>query len=198
MRGEKAMKLLTKFAMLLSLIFLILPGSGFASYIWYYNPDTSHYYSLTQPPPSSWTQAEAEAITQDGHLVTINDAAEQAWLNRTFGVSTYYFIGYYQINKLDEPAGNWAWISGETSSYVNWAAGEPSNGYNDEDYAQMNRYGDGKWNDIPNAVYLMLGIIESNIEKPVSPLPLPGTLLLISTGLGCLAIYRYKKRNTKN
>lgn len=134
--------------------------------------------------------------------MTINDAAEQAWLQRAFGTVLYLFIGYYQINKFDEPAGNWAWISGETSSYVNWAPIEPSNGDNNEDYAQMNRYGDGAWNDIPNAVYLMRGIIETNIQKepvsPLSPLPLPGTLLLMSTGLGCLAIYRYKKRNSEN
>ena len=39
------------------------------------------YYLLT---PATWTQSENEAIALGGHLVTINDDAENDWVYDTF------------------------------------------------------------------------------------------------------------------
>ena len=59
--------------------------------------------------------------------MTINDAAEQAWVFSTFSTAgpnpRAIWIG---LNDLGHE-GNFTWISGEASSYVNWAPGEPNN-----------------------------------------------------------------------
>jgi Ca2+-binding RTX toxin-like protein len=54
--------------------------------------------------------------------------------------------------------GQFRWASGETSTYTNWAPGQPDNSGN-EDYAGMNWGGAGKWNDYPSTVSIR-GIIE--------------------------------------
>jgi Ca2+-binding RTX toxin-like protein len=54
--------------------------------------------------------------------------------------------------------GQFRWARGETSTYTNWAPGQPDNSGN-EDYAGMNWGGAGKWNDYPSTVSIR-GIIE--------------------------------------
>ena len=45
---------------------------------WQYNAITRHTYGLTGE--MTWVDAEALAVRFGGHLVTINDQAEQDWL----------------------------------------------------------------------------------------------------------------------
>ena len=81
-------------------------------------------YTIVDGP--SWTQAEANSVKLGGHLVTINDAAENIWLSESLGTSMdkgYAWIGY--TDQLEE--GTWRWISGETSNYSNFAPGAPNN-----------------------------------------------------------------------
>ncbi len=78
-----------------------------------------------------------------GHLVTINDAAERAWLVTTFGSSPYYWIGFNDI----AVEGSWVWVNGELTPYTNWAGGEPNNWWSGEDPAVMNWISRGLWND---------------------------------------------------
>ena len=74
-----------------------------------------------------------------GHLVTVNDAAEQAWLDELF------YAGEVWIGLSDEAVeGTWAWMSGEPVTYTNWASGQPATG--SHDFARIWQ-GDGQWYD---------------------------------------------------
>ena len=103
----------------------------------------------------TWTQAQAQAVTLGGNLVTVNDAAENQFLVNTFGGTERLWIGL--TDEVTE--GTFKWANGEAVTYTNWASGEPNN-LNDEDYVEFNLRGAGKWNDLPNSLRLLRGIIE--------------------------------------
>jgi Ca2+-binding RTX toxin-like protein len=125
-----------------------------------------HSYLLSNA--GTWTEAEAQAVSLGGHLVTINDQAEQNWIRTTFPNNPNLWIGYTD----QETEGIWKWISGENSTYTNWRSGEPTNSPNyhpelGENYASIMISYSGLWNDIPNSVleyykYEPQGIIELN------------------------------------
>ncbi|MES1147152.1 MAG: C-type lectin domain-containing protein [bacterium] len=104
------------------------------------------YYRLSA---SKWTEAEQYAVDQlKGHLVTINNAAENSFVLKTFAKapnSGRVWIGLTDVGHR----GNYTFISGESSNYSNWQSGEPNNAGLDEDYVLM--YSDaGKWADTSN------------------------------------------------
>ena len=121
-------------------------------------------YQLTSTT-STWEQAQVEAESLGGHLVVINDAAEQTWLTQTFGNSERLWIGLTDRSQ----EGNFQWVNGENTNYSNWASGEP-NDYKfngsflaGEDYALMNWNSSGQWNDMPNSYAgTFRGIVEVN------------------------------------
>ncbi|MBM4047868.1 MAG: hypothetical protein FJ279_22435, partial [Planctomycetes bacterium] len=104
--------------------------------VWEYG---GHYYALTTAAVL-WWDAEAQAQAMGGHLVTVNDAAEQAWLTTTFGTQAWLWIG------LNDAAneGEWAWASGQPVTYTNWGPNDPNN-WNDEDHVFMSA--EGAWLD---------------------------------------------------
>ena len=113
------------------------------------NAANGHLYYLLST--NSWTLSEAEAVSLGGHLVTINDAAEQAWVYSTFGANELW------IGLTDRDVeGTFQWVSGETSTYRNWDPGEPNNaasGNYNQDYIHIysNTYSNaskrGFWDD---------------------------------------------------
>jgi len=130
------------------------------------NAANGHSYYLLEA--AYWTNAEAEAVQLGGHLVTINDAAENAWVLGTFGnfggVARTLFIGFTDQGH----EGIWVWTSGEPVTYTNWNGGEPNNGgggFPYENYSMMYGPSDspsGFWNDLigslPEQQYL--GVVE--------------------------------------
>lgn len=133
---------------------------------YFYNPANQHVYWL-QPYTLPWEIAEqvatehslvnneSQTISIPGHLVTINDAAENAWIMSTVypQINSNMWIG--ATDKLTE--GQWIWIgTGEQfwqgaadgtpigSRYTNWNSGEP-NDSSGEDYGEIT--GGGGWND---------------------------------------------------
>ena len=120
--------------------------------MWSYN---GHAYVVT-PSSMTWANAEAYAQTLGGHLVTINDAAEQTWLQTTFGST---FGGNLWIGLTDQAtAGTWVWSSGQAASYRNWASGQPNNSTN---WNGAYFGSDGTWNAGYNG-WTMYGLTESN------------------------------------
>jgi glucose/arabinose dehydrogenase len=119
----------------------------------------------------SWTDAQAEATSLGGNLVTINNAAEENWLKQTFGSSEQLWIGL--TDRTTE--GKFEWVNGETATYRNWNPGEPNNSNfggavpEGEDYAVINQ--GTQWNDIPNTYAgNVRGIIEINADSPTAGL----------------------------
>ena len=122
---------------------------------WTTNPANGHQYAAVNC--GTWTQCEAQAVALGAHLVSVNDAAENAWLVSTFDPSKNYWIG---LTDKDQE-GVWKWTSGEAFGYSNWVTGEPNNGYGgtaNESYVHMNfNYPSrtnviGKWNDTQNDI----------------------------------------------
>lgn len=99
------------------------------------NPANGHRYYLTSQ--NGWTASESEAVGLGGHLATVNDAAEDAWIYSTFshfgGVNRNLWIGLHDL----DPAVNstaratrrseFGWVSGEPVTYTSWSAVEPNN-----------------------------------------------------------------------
>ena len=103
----------------------------------------------------TWQAAQAEAQQLGGNLVTINDAAEEDWLQLVFGSDQGYWIGISDAAQ----EGTFTWASGETVDYVNWAPGEPSDSEGNQDYGWMNFGSSKQWDD-NFASSTMQGIIE--------------------------------------
>lgn len=109
----------------------------------------------------SWKAAEDYCESLGGHLVTITDAEEQAYLEKLLGNAekVQYWIGLY----LEEE--NWVWVDGSEYYYSNWDKDlkadvtKPDNMTGTEFYvrmaAQTAEYEDwsqnfGKWDDADN------------------------------------------------
>jgi VCBS repeat-containing protein len=124
-----------------------------------------HGYFLSSS--GTWEEVKAMAERMGGRLVTINDAAEEAWLKQTFGDSEAFWNGL--TDKDQEASGNAAafqWTSGEEASYRNFASGEPNDYGGNEDYVGMNFGSQKKWNDYSNTTKLR-GIIEVRSQYEV-------------------------------
>ncbi len=113
------------------------------------NPANGHTYLLL--PSSSWTVAEAAAVSLGGHLATVRSQAEHDFLNATFhnyqGVDIDLWIGFNDA----AVEGTFVWSSGEPVTYTNWDTGEPNDAGGNEDYANLRKNNpNALWNDLPD------------------------------------------------
>ncbi len=82
--------------------------------VWIINPTNGHAYKKVHC--EDWQDAQREAIEEGAHLVSINDEAEQHWLEVVFSHKPFW-IGLTDVEK----EGEWQWDSGEPVTYTNWA-----------------------------------------------------------------------------
>ena len=104
-------------------------GGGLeAKGVWVVNPGNGHAYKKIRF--SGVEDAFAQAAKENAYLVSINDEAEQNWLDQVF-VAHRALIGLSDVAE----EGHWQWHSGEPVTYTNWARDEPQDtGKGDEDY----------------------------------------------------------------
>ncbi len=82
--------------------------------IWLVNPDNGHGYKKIEC--DSWEDAKTKAAAENAHLVTINDEAEQKWLEGLFPKKTFFWIGL----SVPENEASWQWDNGQPLTYTNW------------------------------------------------------------------------------
>ena len=162
-----------------------------------------HWYEIVRAPSDNirmtWTEAKDLAALAtfnglQGHLATLTTEDENDFVgNTTFLGASYHnlygdnvWIGGYQLNKDDEPSGNWAWVTGETWVYENWETGQPDNGgaHHVQDYLRLgaNQWNLGRWNDVDHVSGSAAGYGAAYIIE-YEPVPVPGAILLFGSGL---------------
>ena len=124
-------------------------------------PASGHSYFLLNR--NSWTASEVEALGLGGHLATINDLAENAWVFTIFAALAKEhrpspdFHPALWIGLNDAAAeGVFTWASGESVSFTHWDAGQPNSAGGDQDYVHIRGVSPippaqpGFWNDFGN------------------------------------------------
>ncbi len=129
------------------------------------NPANGHRYLAFAG--TTWTSSEAFAVAAGAHLVTIDDQAENDWVQANFGallgVDRRIWIGFND----GTTEGQFVWSSGAAVGFTNWNPGEPNNGGSGEDFAEL-LGSNGKWNDLADsgAGLPHLAIIELEPSAP--------------------------------
>ncbi|MHA1966206.1 MAG: lectin-like protein [Candidatus Hodarchaeales archaeon] len=104
----------------------------------------NHEYLLI-PEGKNFNEAKADCEARGGHLVTIEDLAENNFVSSLAG-SNRIWIGLTDSEIYGASEGTWKWITGESyGSFTRWNSGEPNNAGN-EDFVEM--YSNGYWNDL--------------------------------------------------
>ena len=156
------------------------------------NPSNGHLYYLLGP--GTWTDAESAAQALHGHLVTLEDEAENHWVYSTFiaygGIQRALWIGL--TDSASE--GTWSWASGNPASYRNWIPGEPNNNprFGGQNWAMMwppvvggiaSPYAAEHWNDywdfqnVVDATLAGLGLQLHGVVEVVPETPDPSNLV---------------------
>ena len=154
-----------------------------------------HAYDLvTTAAPITWGEARSLAESMGGHLATITSSAENQFVASLVteygsGALERYWLGGYRTDPAGaiDPTANWAWVTGETWGYTNWAPGEPNNGADRGQFYLHYYLSAGLWDDQDFSQPWMDSLV---IEYSV---PEPGSLALLSLGLLGLGLNRRRK-----
>ena len=110
-----------------------------------------HYYQVFNDAVT-WQEAKELCEGIRGHLIVINDEAEQSFMTELIADASKdnLWIGLYSNDGT-----SWKWVNGDTESYRKWGIGEPSDTVNEyyvhtyaRDYNANKSAGD--WNNMQN------------------------------------------------
>jgi hypothetical protein len=156
-----------------------------------YNPANGHTYFVVSS--ATWSDSEAFAQTLGGHLVTINDAAENAWVYANLIAPDPNRNAWMGLN-APIYTGPWTWASGEAVTYLNWASGEP-NGvggppWGANFFPPNSPFGrtPSTWNDAPQS---------QSVQGIVEVVPEPSSFALGFAGLLSFLARRLRPANQK-
>ena len=112
-------------------------------------------FFLSESSFQCWQDAQDEFVELGGHLATFSSLAENtAVWNASLEFSPFpnvnHWIGLIQLSEVEEPSGNWSWVTGEVLTFANWAPNEPNDTYGVEEFGIFSGAGSGTWNDMPN------------------------------------------------
>ncbi|HEX2750541.1 MAG TPA: lectin-like protein, partial [Verrucomicrobiales bacterium] len=88
----------------------------------------AHLYQRLEVP-MSWTEADATCRALGGHLATIDSEAENDFIYQTMAAEYVCWLGARR-----HADSTWRWTTGEPFEWTRWAAGEPSNTDNVENF----------------------------------------------------------------
>lgn len=93
--------------------------------------------------PVSFPLANQTCVNEGGHLATIENGNENAFVHSQITVDSW--IGYTDM----VTEGTFLWVTGEPTTYTNWFSGAPDNLAPGQDCAIMyaDNPGPGMWND---------------------------------------------------
>ena len=114
------------------------------------------YYQIVEGP--TWTLAESNAAKHGGHLTSIQDGTENAFLNINFVAKEGDYLtnqgNHLWIGASDSGSeGQWRWSDGSQWAYSNWLPGQPDNALGGENYGSLQYKSDGYWNDARDNYY---------------------------------------------
>lgn len=135
---------------------LAVPSAANEQLHWRQNPSNGHWYGAPFVK-RTWSAGEALAQQLGGHLATVRDAGESAWLG-TQVVDVTANGCWIGLNDL-AVEGTFVWTSGEAVTYTNWAPGEPNNADN-QDGAKVLAGTPWRWDDVQTGVYDFVPIVE--------------------------------------
>lgn len=81
--------------------------------VWAVNPENGHAYKTIRC--ESWREARNIAEAHNAYLTTINDQAEQAWLESLYSQMEFHWIGLRHTSKGAD------WHNQDAVTYTNWA-----------------------------------------------------------------------------
>ena len=139
-----------------------------------------HSYYIYSDVANTWEEAQAYCKARGGHLAVINDETEN---NELFNYmkSKDYDSAYFGLSDASKE-GTWTWVNGDSSTYRNWASGEPNNEGGNENYGMFYwKFTDGTWNDgnvqKDNATFICEWDTNSKAEENKSLLGAVGELM---------------------
>jgi len=124
-----------------------------------------HGYYQTNVDSYLYTEGWGISITRGGHLVTINDAGENAFIYNT--ITRFNTSGTWIGLRNEGFAGNFKWLTGEPLNYTNWYPGRPDNIGGDiwtSDQPYVHIIGNdplARWNDTSNVFMSFITEYES-------------------------------------